>query len=138
MLSGSAVAGSPRPVLVTRPAGRGGALVSRLTALGLTAEHHPLTQLVLGTEAGSSTGPGRELTEALTQLSTGGYSHLVLTSRTAVEALVSAAAASTGTGTDTDTDTDTRIRVCACVVHDALHALARRAGRDPRRAQVLR
>ncbi|RCS57802.1 hypothetical protein CIK81_17765, partial [Brachybacterium sp. JB7] len=69
-----------RPVLVTRPAGRGDALVDRLTALGLTAEHHPLTRLV--------PAPDEELGTLRARLAGGEYTHLVVTSRTAVETLV--------------------------------------------------
>lgn len=69
-----------RPVLVTRPAGRGDALVDRLTALGLTAEHHPLTRLV--------PAPDEELGTLRARLAGGEYTHLVVTSRTAVETIV--------------------------------------------------
>lgn len=70
-----------RPVLVTRPAGRGDALVRLLEQQGLVVEHRPLTRLV------PVVGPAVDLARA--ELRAGEYSHLVLTSRTAVEALFS-------------------------------------------------
>jgi uroporphyrinogen-III synthase len=77
MPSGSS--STARPVLVTRPAGRGDALVSLLAQQGLTVEHHPLIRIVLD--------QGPELTAARERLADGAYTHLVITSRTAVEAL---------------------------------------------------
>lgn len=70
-----------RPVLVTRPAGRGDGLVSLLEQRGVDVEHRPLTRLV------PVSGPEIELVRA--RLATGDYTHLVLTSRTAVEAFSS-------------------------------------------------
>lgn len=80
-----APAGRLRPVLVTRPAGRGDGLVSLLEQRGVDVEHRPLTRLV------PVSGPEIELVRA--RLATGDYTHLVLTSRTAVEALSSPTAA---------------------------------------------
>jgi uroporphyrinogen-III synthase len=66
-------------VLVTRPQGRGERLVRLLGAAGLSAEHAPLTRLVpLG---------GEEPEAARALLAQGAFTHLVLTSRTAVECL---------------------------------------------------
>lgn len=68
-----------RPVLVTRPEGRGERLVLLLEAEGLAAEHAPLTRLV----------PlrGEGLDAAFAQLTAGAFTHLVVTSRTAAECL---------------------------------------------------
>ena len=68
-----------RPVLVTRPAGRGERLVQLLTEAGLLAEHAPLTHLVPTRSA--------ELEAARTELAAGAFTHLVVTSRTAAECL---------------------------------------------------
>lgn len=68
-----------RPVLVTRPAGRGERLAALLGAEGVAAEHAPLTRLVPST--------GEELEAALAQLAANGFTHLVVTSRTAAEVL---------------------------------------------------
>ena len=68
-----------RPVLVTRPAGRGERLVHLLEEAGLVAEHVPLTRLV--------PSGGRELEAARSELAAGGFTHLVVTSRTAAERL---------------------------------------------------
>jgi len=78
-----------RPILVARPAGRGQELVERLQADGLLVEHCPFLQLVLAEPS--------ELLGDLTDLADGAFSHLVVTSRTTVEALV-AAAQSTAAG----------------------------------------
>jgi uroporphyrinogen-III synthase len=74
-----ASAHTARPVLVTRPAGRGEQLVQLLTEAGLPAEHAPLTHLVPTRSA--------ELEAARTELAAGAYTHLVVTSRTAAECL---------------------------------------------------
>ena len=68
-----------RPVLVTRPAGRGEQLVHLLEEAGLAAEHVPLTRLV--------PSGGREMEAARAELAAGGFTHLVVTSRTAAERL---------------------------------------------------
>ena len=68
-----------RPVLVTRPAGRGERLVHLLEEAGLAAEHVPLTRLV--------PSGGREMEAARAELAAGGFTHLVVTSRTAAERL---------------------------------------------------
>lgn len=78
---------SSRPVLVTRPTGRAGALVTLLEQQGLVVEHRPLVRLTLE--------GGAELAAACERLAAGAYTHLVVTSRTTVEALL--AASSTGT-----------------------------------------
>lgn len=70
---------APRPVLVTRPAGRGAALLALLHEAGIEAAQHPLIRLVPASE--------EELGAARTQLAGGGCTHLVVTSRTAAEAL---------------------------------------------------
>ncbi|MFC7375306.1 uroporphyrinogen-III synthase [Brachybacterium sp. GCM10030267] len=69
-----------RPVLVTRPAGRADGLVALLEELGLTVRHQPLVRLVLE--------GGPELTAALDRLAAGAFTQLVVTSRTAVEAML--------------------------------------------------
>lgn len=69
----------PRPVLVARPPGRGDAAVSQLRALGLEAEHQALIRLVPVDPA--------LLAEPLAALAAGEHTHLVVTSRTAVDAL---------------------------------------------------
>ncbi|MBP2382895.1 uroporphyrinogen-III synthase [Brachybacterium sacelli] len=71
-----------RPVLVTRPAGRADALVNLLEEQGLVVEHRPLVRLTLEDSS--------ELTAACGHLAAGAYTHLVITSRTAVEALLAA------------------------------------------------
>lgn len=71
------------PVLVTRLASRGGALVAALAAQGLTVHHHPLLRIEHVSDAAMRT--------ARAELAAGGYSHLVVTSRTAVEALLALA-----------------------------------------------
>lgn len=81
---GPAPAGPSRPVLVTRPAGRGDSLVSLLEQGGAAVENRPLTRLVLVS--------GPEVDLARERLAAGEYTHLVVTSRTAVEALSSAEA----------------------------------------------
>jgi uroporphyrinogen-III synthase len=68
-----------RPVLVTRPAGRGEHLVQLLAEAGLLAEHVPLTHLVPTRSA--------ELETARAELAAGVFTHLVVTSRTAAECL---------------------------------------------------
>ena len=68
-----------RPVLVTRPAGRGEQLVHLLEEAGLAAEHVPLTRLV--------PSGGREMEAARAELAVGVFTHLVVTSRTAAERL---------------------------------------------------
>lgn len=70
---------APRPVLVTRPAGRGAKLLGLLRAAGIEAEHHPLIRLVPGAE--------EDLVAARSLLSGGGCTHLVVTSRTVAELL---------------------------------------------------
>ncbi|MGP9538453.1 uroporphyrinogen-III synthase [Brachybacterium sp. AOP43-C2-M15] len=70
---------APRPVLVTRPAGRGAALMTLLAEAGITAEHQPLTRLVAA--------EGEELDTARELLAGGTYTHLVVTSRTAATSL---------------------------------------------------
>ena len=76
-----------RPILVARPAGRGQELVERLEADGLLVEHCPFLQLVLAEPS--------ELLRDLTDLADGAFSHLVVTSRTTIEALAAAAQATT-------------------------------------------
>jgi len=78
-----------RPILVARPAGRGQELVERLEADGFLVEHCPFLQLVLAEPS--------ELRDDLTDLADGAFSHLVVTSRTTIEALA-AAATSTAAG----------------------------------------
>lgn len=70
---------APRPVLVARPAGRGATLLARLRERGIPAEHQPLLRLEHATAA--------ELIGVREWLARGAYSHLVITSRTAAEAL---------------------------------------------------
>ena len=70
---------APRPVLVTRPAGRGAALLALLHEAGIEAEQHPLVRLVPASD--------EELDAARSQLVGGTCTHLVVTSRTAAEAL---------------------------------------------------
>lgn len=89
-----------RPVLVARPAGRGETLSQLLAADGFVAEHRPLIELVLvGQEppsaadrAGAADRSGAadraDLLRDLTDLAAGVFSHLVLTSRTTVDALL--------------------------------------------------
>ena len=67
------------PVLVARPAGRGAPLLALLTERGAAAEAQPLIELVAAETD--------ELRTARAALAGGEYSHLVVTSRTAVEAL---------------------------------------------------
>ncbi|MGO2312128.1 MAG: uroporphyrinogen-III synthase [Brachybacterium tyrofermentans] len=78
MSEGPGHVGPSRPVLVTRPAGRGDGLVTLLAQHGVVVEHRPLTRLL------PVRGPEVDL--ARERLAAGQYSHLVLTSRTAVEA----------------------------------------------------
>lgn len=68
-----------RPVLVARPAGRGEALVALLAQQGVAAEHRPFVRLALEDTP--------QLREAAQDLAAGAFTHLVVTSRTAVEAL---------------------------------------------------
>ncbi|GAA4522052.1 uroporphyrinogen-III synthase [Brachybacterium paraconglomeratum] len=70
---------APRPVLVARPAGRGATLLARLQERGIPAEHQPLLRLEHATD--------EELHGIRERLTSGAYSHLVITSRTAAEAL---------------------------------------------------
>lgn len=70
---------APRPVLVARPAGRGATLLARLRERGIPAEHQPLIRLEHAT--------AEELAVPRERLAGGAYSHLVVTSRTAAEAL---------------------------------------------------
>ncbi|WP_157773365.1 uroporphyrinogen-III synthase [Brachybacterium vulturis] len=72
-------AAAPRPVLVTRPAGRGATLLDLLRAAGIEAEHHPLLELVPAAD--------EELAAARALLTGGGCTHLVVTSRTVAELL---------------------------------------------------
>ncbi|WP_301471908.1 uroporphyrinogen-III synthase [Brachybacterium sp.] len=78
-----------RPVLVTRPAGRADALVTLLTQQGLVVEHRPLVRLTLE--------GGAELAGACERLAAGRYTHLVVTSRTTVQALLAASGAGSAT-----------------------------------------
>lgn len=80
--SPAAPAPTARPVLVTRPAGRGERLAALLEAEGFAVEHAPLTRLV--------PSDGEQLRAALVQLAAGGFTHLVVTSRTAAERLAGA------------------------------------------------
>lgn len=70
---------APRPVLVTRPAGRGEELCTRLREAGIEAVQHPLIRLVPAS--------AEELAAARGHLLSGACTHLVVTSRTAAEAL---------------------------------------------------
>ncbi|WP_394216514.1 uroporphyrinogen-III synthase [Brachybacterium vulturis] len=72
-------AAAPRPVLVTRPAGRGATLLELLRTAGIEAAHQPLIQLVPAAD--------EELGAARSQLAAGGCTHLVVTSRTVAELL---------------------------------------------------
>lgn len=74
-----ALSPAPRPVLVTRPAGRGASLLHLLEAQSVPAEHTPLVRLV--------PAEGEELAAARDRLADGAHTHLVVTSRTAAEAL---------------------------------------------------
>ena len=74
-----ALSPAPRPVLVTRPAGRGASLLHLLEAQSVPAEHTPLVRLV--------PAEGEELAAARARLADGAHTHLVVTSRTAAEAL---------------------------------------------------
>lgn len=94
MVSPSAAA--PLPVLVTRPAGRAGGLLTLLVARGVTAEHVPLLELVPGDAA--------QLARAREGLAAGAFTHLVVTSRTTVEVL---------TGADGQLDVDGATQVLA-------------------------
>ncbi|WP_114853495.1 uroporphyrinogen-III synthase [Brachybacterium sp. YJGR34] len=82
---------APRPVLVTRPAGREDELVDRLLELGLEAESHPLVRLV--------PADGADLDAARDRLVGGGFTELVITSRTAVAALATDGALQVPRGT---------------------------------------
>ena len=82
---------APRPVLVTRPAGRGEHLVHLLAQAGLHAEHVPLTHLVPTRSA--------ELETARAELAAGVFTHLVVTSRTAAECLADGGATPVPEGT---------------------------------------
>lgn len=68
-----------RPALITRPAGRGAQIIERLRGWGYEAEHHPFVDLRLEKDA--------DMAEAVAGLAAGEHTHLVVTSRTAVEAL---------------------------------------------------
>ena len=83
---------APRPVLVTRPAGRGEHLVHLLAQAGLHAEHVPLTHLVPTRSA--------ELETARAELAVGVFTHLVVTSRTAAECLADGGATPVPEGTE--------------------------------------
>ena len=83
---------APRPVLVTRPAGRGEQLVHLLAQAGLHAEHVPLTHLVPTRSA--------ELETARAELAAGVFTHLVVTSRTAAECLADDGATPVPEGTE--------------------------------------
>lgn len=83
---------APRPVLVTRPAGRGEHLVHLLAQAGLHAEHVPLTHLVPTRSA--------ELETARAELAAGVFTHLVVTSRTAAECLADDGATPVPEGTE--------------------------------------
>lgn len=83
---------APRPVLVTRPAGRGEHLVHLLAQAGLHAEHVPLTHLVPTRSA--------ELETARAELAVGVFTHLVVTSRTAAECLADDGATPVPEGTE--------------------------------------
>ena len=95
-----------RPILVARPTGRGESLSGLLAADGFVAEHRPFIELVLvGQERPSGTDhpagadhadhaePPCDLTALLSDLSdlaAGAFTHLVVTSRTTVDALLAA------------------------------------------------
>ena len=81
-----------RPVLVTRPAGRGEQLVHLLEEAGLAAEHVPLTHLVPTRSA--------ELETARAELAAGVFTYLVVTSRTAAECLADGGATPVPEGTE--------------------------------------
>ena len=83
---------APRPVLVTRPAGRGEHLVHLLAQAGLHAEHVPLTHLVPTRSA--------QLETARAELAAGVFTHLVVTSRTAAECLADDGATPVPEGTE--------------------------------------
>lgn len=68
-----------KPVLITRPAGRGEKLVSLLEARGLSAEHSPFTEFVFETDS--------DLREAVADLARGEFDWLLLTSVTTIKAL---------------------------------------------------
>lgn len=72
-------AAAPRPVLVTRPAGRGAALLALLHEAGIEAEQQPLIRLVPGAE--------QDLAAARALLIGGRCTHLVVTSRTVADVL---------------------------------------------------
>jgi len=69
-----------RPVLLPRPVGRGGDLAALLGAQGVRVEHHPLLALTVEDSPALRT--------ALDDLAAGRYTHLVVTSRTTVGALL--------------------------------------------------
>lgn len=71
---------TPRPVLLPRPLGRGGDLAALLGAQGVRVDHHPLLALT------AEDSPA--LRTALDALAAGRYTHLVVTSRTTVGALL--------------------------------------------------
>lgn len=73
------IAVTDKPILVPRPAGRGGELIERLQQMGYSVDHSPFVELKLEHDA--------DMREAVRQLADGGFNRLVLTSRTAVEAL---------------------------------------------------
>ena len=77
--AGAGPARAARPVLVTRPAERAERLIGLLEQEGLTVEHSPFVRLRLEHDA--------DLREEVAALAAGAYTHLVITSRTAVEAL---------------------------------------------------
>ncbi|PMC76903.1 uroporphyrinogen-III synthase [Brachybacterium sp. UMB0905] len=112
MVSPSAAAALP--VLVTRPAGRAGGLLTLLAARGVTAEHVPLLELVPGDAA--------QLARAREGLAAGAFTHLVVTSRTTVEVL---------TGADGQLDVDGGTQVLAVGAGTA--AALRSAGIRPHR-----
>ena len=70
---------SKRPALIPRPAGRGDAIIEQLHAWGYEAEQHPFLEMRLERDS--------DMRRAAAALVAGEHTHLVLTSRTAVEAL---------------------------------------------------
>lgn len=74
--------GGPVRVLLPRPAGRAGSLPHRLLTAGVIVEHHPLVEMEC--EAGPA------VQEALRGLAAGEFTDLVVTSRSAVTALLAA------------------------------------------------
>ncbi|MDO5661197.1 MAG: uroporphyrinogen-III synthase [Brachybacterium sp.] len=103
-------------VLIARPPGRGAQLAQLLIEAGCAVEQHPLVDLDLE--------QGPELADALRALAAGDVDALVLTSRTAVEALVAMLPA----GVENLTIAQA---VQVVVVGDGTAAALRDAGREP-------